>query len=80
MMKTRADDLIVFGKIISVAFLIGGFIFLGHLVGGYCIEKGCPEWSRTAGMTAGAAIGLHQAWMVIRSIIQDIKRTKDKNT
>lgn len=75
-MKIRADDLIVFGKIISVAFLIGGFIFLGHLVGGYCIDKGCPEWSRSAGMAAGAVIGLYQAWMVIRSIIQDIKKAK----
>jgi hypothetical protein len=75
-MRIRADDFIVFGKIISVAFLIGGFIFLGYLTGGYCVEKGCPEWSGIAGMTAGAVIGLHQAWMVIRSIIQDMKRDK----
>ena len=77
-MKMRADDIIVFGKIISVAFLIGGFIFLGYLVGGYCIDKGCPEWSRSLGMAAGAVIGLQQAWMVIRSIIEDMK--KGKNT
>ena len=76
-MKIRADVFFVFGKIISVAFLIGGFIFLGYLIGGYCIQKGCPEWSRSAGMTAGAVIGLQQAWMVIRSIIQDMKKTKD---
>ena len=78
-MRIRTDDFIVFGKIISVAFLIGGFIFLGHLVGGYCLEEGGQEWSRSLGLTAGAVIGLHQAWMVIRSIIQDMKQTKNKN-
>ncbi len=77
-MKIQTDDIIVFGKIVSVAFLIGGFIFLGHLLGGYCIEKGCPDWSRSVGMIIGAGIGLQQAWMVIRSIVRDMK-TKQNN-
>ncbi len=77
-MYFRSDDLIVFGKIVSTALLIGGYIGLGYLFGDFLSKKGYSDGFIPGCMFFGAIIGLHQAWLMVRSILQQI-RNQEKN-
>lgn len=77
-MYFRSDDLIVFGKIVSTAFLIGGYIGLGYLLGDFLSKRGYSDGFVPGCMFLGAVIGLHQAWLLVRSILQQV-RNHDKN-
>ncbi|NLB83498.1 MAG: hypothetical protein GX791_04555 [Synergistaceae bacterium] len=66
----RIEDILLFGKIISTAFLIGGYIFFGLLAGKKLSSMGYPEWLEIALPLLMAAIGLWQGWLYLRNILQ----------
>lgn len=59
-------DLILFGKIISIALLSGGYIAMGVYIGIQLTKKGYPGWTTFAGAIVGTIAGiLHGAWAIM---------------
>nr|WP_321501221.1 hypothetical protein [uncultured Dethiosulfovibrio sp.] len=69
-MKNRSiQDLLLFGKIISIALLFCGYILMGLYIGKEIALKGGPSWATSAGAVLGTLIGgLHGTW-AIRDIL-----------
>lgn len=64
------DDLILYGKVISTAFLIGGYTFFGLLAGKKLSSLGYPEWLEGALPLIMAAVGLWQGWLFLRNVLR----------
>lgn len=62
------SDLFAFGRVVSAALLICGYIVLGFLVGQKLTQKGYPSWITLLLGLAGALFGIWQAWIWVRSI------------
>ena len=69
-MDKRFEDLVYFGRIISSALLICGFVVLGMIIGKKLVEKGYPNWVILLCASLGALFGLWQAWLWITKIIK----------
>lgn len=66
-------DLLLFGKVLSIAFLVSGYVILGFFAGRKLQEMGYPAWTRAACTIIGAAIGIHQGYHLLKEIIHKIK-------
>ena len=64
------SDLLLYGKIMSTAFLIGGYMFFGLLAGKKLSSMGYPEWLEMALPLLMAAVGLWQGWLYLRNILR----------
>lgn len=63
-------DLVLFGKIIAIALLSGGYIAMGIYIGKQLTINGYPEWAGFMGAIIGTIVGiLHGVW-AIRDIIK----------
>lgn len=68
------QDILLFGKIISIALLFCGYIVMGLYIGKEITLKGGPSWSTSAGALLGTLIGgLHGIWA-----IRDILKKRDQ--
>jgi len=67
-MKRIYDDFLVFGKVISSALLICGYIVLGLLIAKKLIINGYPDWIIFVLPLAGALIGIWQTWLWLKSL------------
>ncbi|NCC62097.1 MAG: hypothetical protein EOM12_14415 [Verrucomicrobiae bacterium] len=72
-MKNYAD-LILFGKVVSTALLVVGYILLGYYLGRRLVDNGYPSWTHPALMLVGAIVGTHQMYFVIRELIHKINK------
>lgn len=64
------QDIVLFGKIISIALLSGGYIAMGIYIGKQLTTRGYPSWTTLAGAITGTVVGVvHGAW-AIKSIIR----------
>ncbi len=69
-MDKRFEDLVYFGRIISSALLICGFVVLGLIIGQKLVERGYPNWVILLCALLGALFGLWQAWLWIKKLIK----------
>lgn len=69
-MKKGVQDLVSFGRIVSAALLICGYVVFGVLIGRKLVEKGYPHWMLLLCASAGAVFGLWQGWLMIKGIIK----------
>ena len=74
MKDKRLKDLIIFTKIISTGFLVGGFALMGLLIGKKLVDSGWPPWVNFAAPLIFTLFGLHQGWVVIKSILNKSKK------
>ena len=68
------SDLLLFGKVVSTALLVVGYILVGYFIGRKMVKNGYPSWTHPVLMVVGAAIGLHQMFLVMREMIRKIKK------
>jgi surface polysaccharide O-acyltransferase-like enzyme len=68
------SDLVLFGKVVSTALLVVGYILLGYYIGRKFIENGYPSWTQISLMLLGAVVGAHQMFLVMREMIRKIKK------
>lgn len=61
-MNRSFNDLMTFGKVISSALLICGYIVLGFVIGKKMVERGFPDWIIMILAFSGALLGLWQSW------------------
>lgn len=64
------QDYVMFGKIISAALLIAGYVILGVVVSHRLVERGWPEWVNMAGPALMAVFGLSQGWFLLRGFLR----------
>lgn len=72
-MKNYAD-LVLFGKVVSTALLVVGYILLGYYLGRKLVENGYPSWTHPALMLVGAIIGTHQMYYVMMELIRKVNK------
>jgi len=60
------EDFLAFGKVISAALLLCGFVVLGLVVGKKLEAAGKPDWVVPVLVLLGGAIGAWQAWLFLR--------------
>ena len=76
-MKIDFRDIAIFAKIASSGLLIAGFILLGYYLGLRIAEKySLSESLPLLGALIGAALGLQQCWAMVKSVIDQVKRSK----
>ncbi len=73
--RNTLEGLVVFGRVISAALLLGGFIVLGALMGNRLMADGWPAWAGAGCAAGGAAFGAWQAWLFLRPIWSKSKET-----
>ncbi|EFC90989.1 hypothetical protein Dpep_0963 [Dethiosulfovibrio peptidovorans DSM 11002] len=56
--KIDLSDLVVFGKIVSLALLFGGYVLMGLYLGRYLMRQGYPDWTLSACTIGGTIIGI----------------------
>ncbi|MBL3538692.1 hypothetical protein [Aminivibrio sp.] len=66
----KFKDVVMFGKIISAGFLIGGYVFLGVYIARRLVVSGYPMWLNVALPVILALFGLWQGWFLIREIMR----------
>ncbi|TDY56674.1 hypothetical protein C8D99_11830 [Aminivibrio pyruvatiphilus] len=66
----KFKDVVMFGKIISTGFLIGGYVFLGVYLARRLVASGYPSWINAALPAALALFGLGQGWFLVREIMR----------
>ncbi|HPI97680.1 MAG TPA: hypothetical protein PLV56_02960 [Synergistales bacterium] len=64
------SDLLAYGKVVSTALLICGYIVLGFMVGQKLVNKGYPSWITIVLSVCGAFFGIWQGWIWLRSFWQ----------
>lgn len=62
------QDILLFGRIVSLALLTGGYVFLGLLLGRSLVARGWGQWAGIAAPAAGACLGLWQAYSLLRGM------------
>ena len=67
-MKQSLQDLMAFGRVVSAAILICGYILLGVYLGRQLIGKGYPHWWAITLFFAAAFFGLWQGWIFVRPL------------
>jgi len=65
-MGYKLEDFLVFGKVISAALVLCGFLVLGLLVGRRLEGAGWPGWIVPACAACGAILGAWQAWIFMK--------------
>ncbi|HCA40346.1 MAG TPA: hypothetical protein DEP01_01765 [Aminobacterium sp.] len=70
------EDLLLFGKVISTALLIAGYIFLGYWIGRWLFSRGYPDTVIIGCTLLGAIIGLWQGWLYLKQIWRKNKRKR----
>lgn len=68
------SELALFGKTISTALLMIGYILLGHSLGRKLVESGRPSWTHPLLVVLGTVIGAHQMIIAMREMIRKIKK------
>lgn len=66
----RWEDIAIFGKMISVGLLIGGYVFFGVIIGRKLSGLGYPPWMVALAPVAAAFFGLFQGWSMVKGIIK----------
>lgn len=66
----KFKDVVMFGKIISTGFLIGGYVFLGVYIARKLVASGYPLWLNAALPAILALFGLAQGWFLVREIMR----------
>jgi len=69
-MRKEFGDIFYFGRIISIALLICGYIVLGIILGRKLVEKGFPEWVLLVCVVFAAFFGLSQGWVLIKKSLK----------
>lgn len=64
--KRSFEDFLVFGKVISAALVLCGFLVLGLLVGRRLEASGWPGWAVPVCAACGAFVGAWQAWSFVK--------------
>lgn len=67
-MKQSLQDLVAFGRIVSGALLICGYVVLGVYLGRQLVGRGWPDWSAVVLFCAAAIFGLWQGWIFVRPL------------
>lgn len=67
-MKKGLEDLMVFGRVISAAILVCGYLLLGVYLGRQLVQRGFPEWVAVVLFFVAAFFGLWQGWVFVRTI------------
>jgi uncharacterized SAM-binding protein YcdF (DUF218 family) len=65
-LKKIYEDFLAFGRVISAALLLCGFVVLGLLLGKNLEAKGQPEWVVPFMVILGGVLGAWQAWIFLR--------------
>ncbi len=65
-LKKPYEDFLAFGKVISAALLLCGFVVLGLLVGKKLEAAGWSGWFVPVLVLSGGAVGAWQAWIFLR--------------
>lgn len=69
-MKGRwLHEVIIFTKIISSGFLVGGFAFMGILIARKLVQSGWPLWVNVVLPVVFTLFGLQQGWLLIKNIL-----------
>jgi uncharacterized protein YneF (UPF0154 family) len=66
----KFKDVVMFGKIISTGFLIGGYVFLGVYIARKLVLSGYPTWLNAALPALLALFGLGQGWFLVREYMR----------
>lgn len=69
-MRKGLEDLSAFGRIISIALLICGYIILGVILGKKLIDKGFPDWILLVCVVFAALLGLSQGWVMLKRFLR----------
>jgi len=64
--KKGFEDFMVFGKVISAALVLCGFLVLGLLIGRKLEGVGWPGWIVPLCAAGGAFLGAWQAWSFMK--------------
>ncbi|GHS86909.1 hypothetical protein AGMMS49957_05850 [Synergistales bacterium] len=67
-------DVILFGQVLSLGLLVGGYIFAGVCVAGWLNDKEAPYIVRVAVAPAFAFFGLWQGWLFLSHINKSRKK------
>ncbi len=65
-MKKMYEDFLAFGKVISAALLLCGFVVLGLVAGKKLEASGKPGWVVPVLVLLGGVVGAWQAWLFLR--------------
>lgn len=66
LVKKVYEDFLAFGKVISAALLLCGFVILGLVLGRKLEAAGRPGWVVPVMVLFGGAVGAWQAWVFVR--------------
>jgi len=64
--KRSLEDFLAFGKVISAALVLCGFLILGLFIGRKLQAGGWPDWIVPAFSVFGALVGSWQAWIFVK--------------
>lgn len=67
-MKKGMQDLMTFGRVISAAILVCGYLLLGVFLGRQLIQRGFPQWVAVILFFVAAFFGLWQGWIFVRVV------------
>lgn len=67
-------EVVIFTKVISTGFLLGGFALSGLFISRKLVQSGMPPWASIIIVPAFAGIGAWHAWDSIKKIIKNNKR------
>jgi hypothetical protein len=73
-MTGMREDFAAFGRVLSSALLLCGFIILGVVGGRALVERGYPEWTLHAATVLGTFFGAWQAWAFLKAGIRSKRR------
>jgi hypothetical protein len=65
-LKKIYGDFLAFGKVVSAALLLCGFVVLGLMTGKKLEAAGKPGWVVPVLILVGGAVGAWQAWAFLR--------------
>jgi len=72
-MRKGLSDLFAFGKVISAALLICGYIVFGLILGQKLVARGYPSVTTILLAAAGALVGVWQSWLWLRQVWKQTK-------
>ncbi|MBR1671817.1 MAG: hypothetical protein IJ702_02715 [Fretibacterium sp.] len=74
-MRSGLKDFAAFGRVLSTALAVAGYVFLGVWLSNWLQTNGYPIWLSLAALLLTAAFGLWQGWLFLT---RPTGREKDK--
>ena len=74
-MSKIGQDLAAFGRVLSSALLLCGFIILGVVGGRALVQRGYPEWTLHVATIFGTFFGAWQAWNFLKAGIRSNRKS-----